>query len=199
MAVGVSTRVRGWGVGIGVAALVLGTLAALDLHRLRTIAHWNEQIKAIERSATPSVVAAPSVVTALGADAPAEARFAAAWVGAQDGELTRAVALYRDVAQARPDLAGAALYDAANALMREGGRIAGTGDWVGARPLFELAKETYREALRQDSGRWDARYNLERALRLAPEEEDVPSEPLPMGGERERSVTTMRAFTLGLP
>jgi mxaK protein len=178
---------------VGAAALVLGVLAALDLHRLYAIAHWNEQIAAIETSA------ALPIVGALGADAPAEARFAAAWVAAQHGELTRAVALYREIAQARPDLAGAALYDAANALMREGDRIAGMGDWVGARPLLELAKETYREALRRDSSRWDARYNLERALRLAPEEEDVRGEPMPTGGESERSVTTMRAFTLGLP
>jgi mxaK protein len=141
--------------------------------------------------------AAPPIVAALGV--PLEVRFATAWVAAQRGELTRAVALYREVAQARPDLAGAALYDAGNALMREGNRIAATGDWVGARPLIELAKETYREALRRDPGRWDARYNLERALRAAPEEEDDRGEPVPMGGESERSVTTMRAFTLGLP
>jgi mxaK protein len=83
--------------------------------------------------------------------------------------------------------------------MREGEQIVASGDWVGARPLLELAKETYREALRLDPGQWDARYNLERALRLAPEQEDAPKAPLPMGGESERSVTTMRAFTLGLP
>lgn len=178
---------------MGVAALALAALAAFDLQRLHAIARWNEQIGTLRTSA------ALPLVTALGEDAPAEARFAAAWVAAQRGELTRAVALYREVAQARPDLAGAALYDAANALMREGDRIAGTGDWVGARPLLELAKETYREALRRDSTRWDARYNLERALRVAPEDEDPRGEPTPMGGESERSVTTMRAFTLGLP
>jgi hypothetical protein len=33
---------------------------------------------------------------------------------------------------------------------------------------------------------------------MAPEE-DFGSPPAPMGGESERSVTTMRAFTLGLP
>ena len=183
---------RRWGWGVGTVLVLLVALAAFDMQRLYAIASWNRQIAAIEAS-----TAAPLV--ALVSDAPAELRFATAWVAAQHGELTRAVALYRDVAQARPDLAGAALYDAANALVREGDRIAATGDWVGARPLLELAKETYREALRLDADRWDTRYNLERALRLAPEEEDMPAEPLPMGGEAERSVTTMRAFTLGLP
>lgn len=37
------------------------------------------------------------------------------------------------------------------------------------RPLAELAKERYRELLRFEPRHWDARYNLERALRLAPE------------------------------
>ena len=54
--------------------------------------------------------------------------------------------------------------------MREADRIVAQSDWVRARPLLELAKATYREALRLDPGRWDARYNLERALRAAPED-----------------------------
>lgn len=183
---------RAWWVGAGVLASVLIVLTTLDLYRLHAIARWNGQIAAIE-SATVA-----QVVTALESGAPAEARFAVAWAAGQRGEVTRAVALYREVAQARPGLAGAALYDAANALLREADRVAADGDWVGARPLFELAKETYREALRLEPGRWDARYNLERALRMAPEDDDGGT-PTPMGGESERSVTTMRAFTLGLP
>jgi mxaK protein len=183
---------RAWWAGAGVLASVLIVLTALDLYRLHAIARWNGQIAAIE-SATVA-----QVVTALESGAPAEARFAVAWAAGQRGEVTRAVALYREVAQARPALAGAALYDAANALLREADRVAANGDWVGARPLFELAKETYREALRLEPGRWDARYNLERALRMAPEDDDGGT-PTPMGGESERSVTTMRAFTLGLP
>lgn len=182
-----------WRRGIAIAVLVLAALIALDSFRLHEIARWNEQIARLE-----SATAAQSIA-ALEAGAPAEARFAAGWAAARRGEVTRAVALYRDVASARQDLAGVALYDAANALMREGERIAAGGDWVGARPLLELAKETYREALRLDAGQWDARYNLERALRLAPEQADASTDPLPMGGESERSVTTMRAFTLGLP
>jgi mxaK protein len=183
---------RAWWAGAGVLASVLIVLTALDLYRLHAIARWNGQIAAIE-SATVA-----QVVTALESGAPAEARFAVAWAAGQRGEVTRAVALYREVAQARPALAGAALYDAANALLREADRVAANGAWVGARPLFELAKETYREALRLEPGRWDARYNLERALRMAPEDDDGGT-PTPMGGESERSVTTMRAFTLGLP
>lgn len=36
-------------------------------------------------------------------------------------------------------------------------------------PLIELAKQNYVELLRADSGDWDAKYNLELALAIAPE------------------------------
>jgi mxaK protein len=180
----------GWS---GAALGVLLVLAGIDLYRWHGLGRWNAWIGAV------TTADAARMVQALEADAPAEARLALAWAVAQRGETTRAVALYREVAQARPDLACTALYNAANALAREGERVIASGDWVGARPLLELAKETYREALRLDPGRWDVRYNLERALRIAPETGEAAEEPLPAGGESERSVTTMRAFTLGLP
>jgi mxaK protein len=40
-----------------------------------------------------------------------------------------------------------------------------------ALPLVELAKENYREVLRQNSQNWSAKYNLELALRIVPETE----------------------------
>lgn len=40
-------------------------------------------------------------------------------------------------------------------------------------PLIELAKQNYVELLRADSGDWDAKYNLELALAIAPET-DLP-------------------------
>jgi hypothetical protein len=39
--------------------------------------------------------------------------------------------------------------------------------------LIELAKEGYREVLRQESDDWAARYNLERAQRLVPDPDDA--------------------------
>jgi mxaK protein len=45
---------------------------------------------------------------------------------------------------------------------------------------------------------WDAKFNLELALRLAPDPDpDDTGAPQVLTGER--AVTTMRAFTLGLP
>jgi len=61
----------------------------------------------------------------------------------------------------------------------------------------ELAKQAYRDVLRAEPHDWDARFNLERALRLLPDAEDESAEGTP---ERsERAVTTMRNTTLGLP
>ena len=47
-----------------------------------------------------------------------------------------------------------------------------TDDAGGSRTLVELAKQGYRELLRLEPDYWPARYNLEQALRLAPETVD---------------------------
>jgi mxaK protein len=64
-------------------------------------------------------------------------------------------------------------------------------------PLVELAKQSYRDLLREWPGDWDARYNLERALYLAPEgSEDLADDEPPT--PKERSISTNRA-KLDLP
>jgi len=172
---------------------VLAVLAGIDGTRW-----WRaQQVNAtIDRSV---VASEPSSAIPLGGDPPAELRFAAALVAAREGQVTRAVALYRQVAEARPDLAPAALVNAGNVLQREGRRLAGEDNRAGALPLLELAKETYRESLRIDPTQWAARYNLERALRLAPEDEADDDGVASMPNDSERAITTMRSFTLGLP
>ena len=49
------------------------------------------------------------------------------------------------------------------------------GDGSERTAMLELAKQRYRDLLRLRPGDWDARYNLERALRLAPEDSEVGS------------------------
>jgi len=170
---------------------VLMALAAVDATRWWRAGHINA---AIDHSASANDTALAA------ADAwSTELQFAAALAAAREGHSTRAVALYRQVSVARPDLAADALFNAANALQREGRRLASADNKAGALPLLELAKETYREVLRADRNHWAARYNLERALRAAPEDEgeDDGAAALPL--DSERALTTMRSFTLGLP
>jgi len=60
-----------------------------------------------------------------------------------------------------------AQFNLANAYLRQGVRSNAPASRTG--PMLELAKQRYRDLLRAMPNDWDARYNLERALRLAPE------------------------------
>lgn len=64
-------------------------------------------------------------------------------------------------------------FNLANLYFREAMRLRDIGSNDLAMPLIELAKQNYREILRVDSGHWDAKYNLELALILAPDTDPV--------------------------
>ncbi|MGZ5060034.1 MAG: MxaK protein [Methylobacter sp.] len=68
-----------------------------------------------------------------------------------------------------------------------------------ALPLLGLAKQAYRQSLALDSGNWDAKYNLEVAMRLLPEMDriDIPDdEPT---NQKSQLWTTVPGFPRGLP
>jgi mxaK protein len=169
------------------AVALLGIAAAWDGWQLLRAREWNARI------------ADGSIVRATGG-LPVEARFAQAWHFGRSGDMHRALALYQEViSDGNPRLAIASRYNVGNLFLREALRASRTGDAREAVPYAELAKRAYRETLRDDPGRWDARYNLERALRLMPEPEDADSGEGPQPTQSERAATTMRGFTLGLP
>jgi mxaK protein len=124
---------------------------------------------------------------------------AAARQPAGDGRIAEAAALLRQAADAsRGELREIALYDLGNLYLREALRMRDGGADASALPLFELAKESYRNVLVQRPDLWDAKFNLELALRVVPDPDpNDTGAPQIMTGER--AVTTMRAFTLGLP
>ena len=74
-----------------------------------------------------------------------------------------------------------AQYNLANAYLREALK---DGQQISSKslPMVELAKQRYRDLLSEAPEYWPARYNLERALRLAPEgtdrDDDDGSEPV---------------------
>jgi len=126
-----------------------------------------------------------------------EAQFARAIVLDSTGDYEGAMLAYKAVAQAgRPDLRQLALYNLGNLHMRaalKGNPL----DTEQVLPLVELAKQSYRDLLREWPGDWDARYNLERALYLAPEGvEDLADDGPPT--PKELSISTNRA-KLDLP
>jgi mxaK protein len=63
-----------------------------------------------------------------------------------------------------------------------------------ALPLVELAKENYREVLREDSQDWFAKFNLELALRIAPDAdlEEVEEERNPEHNPRSAAGIQVR-------
>ena len=64
-----------------------------------------------------------------------------------------------------------AQYNLANAYLRQA-LASGTQATSQSLPMVELAKQRYRDLLRDTPEHWQARYNLERALRMAPEGSD---------------------------
>jgi mxaK protein len=126
------------------------------------------------------------------------------WVAAarppsRAGGVAEAAALLRRAADAsRGELRQVALYDLGNLYLREALRVRETGADASALPLLELAKESYRNVLLERPDLWDAKFNLELALRVAPDPDpdDTGAAQILTG---ERAVTTMHAFTLGLP
>ena len=64
-----------------------------------------------------------------------------------------------------------AQYNLANAYLRQA-LASGTETTSQSLPMVELAKQRYRELLHNTPEHWPARYNLERALRMAPEGSD---------------------------
>ncbi|EHR71126.1 hypothetical protein BurJ1DRAFT_2287 [Burkholderiales bacterium JOSHI_001] len=123
--------------------------------------------------------------------------FARAHGAAQGAHTQEALALYLAAAR-EPRLAAAAHYNSGNLHLREAQALALEGKLAANPQSAELAKARFRQALRLDPALAPARYNLERALWLAPElPDEEPPAPPPL--QSERAVTTMRGFTLGLP
>jgi mxaK protein len=127
---------------------------------------------------------------------------------AANAALTRALAIHDDYEralkaykalsrEAPPPVAAAALYNAGNLQLREALKE-GPDAAVRALPLIELAKQNYRAVLRLDPNDWDARYNLERALWLAPEVEEEPVTRLRRDAEN-RVMSTLQSTRADLP
>ena len=164
-----------------VAALACGGVAVYQAVSLQHGTHINEAIR--NASASP-----------LGSQVP-ESRFTRALALARAGNTEQALKEYTVLAGSEVgDLKRRALYNLGNLYLRE---ALADKDAFRSLALVELAKRNYRILLRESPTDWDARYNLERALWLAPETEQefVEEEP----PERERSVSTLQGARMDLP
>ena len=168
------------------AALAFAVPAALQAWRLAQAQRVNE---AIARAADPAAEAGEFV----------QARFAHALALARAGRGEPARDAYKALAQAeRGPLRAAAFYNLGNLHLRAALQN-GAGRATESLPLLELAKQAYRDALRAEPRDWDARYNLEQALWLAPEVDDQSVADNEPPVQRERAVTTAPSIRSDLP
>jgi mxaK protein len=166
--------------------LAFAVPAALQALRLQEALRVNRAIaQAIDPAATPADFA--------------ESRFAHALALAGAGRGEAALAAYKALIQREHGpLRPAAFYNLGNLHLREALKD-GPAAATGSLPLVELAKQAYRDALRADPGDWDARYNLERALGLAPEFDEQATADNDPPVQRERTITTAPAMRSDLP
>ncbi len=184
---GLATRRRTRGVLALLALLVIA--AGFDAAVLWRAAQTNALIASGQPIA--DAPGQPPELRFAQAHALAQARAAS---GARDSALNRYRGLQND-----GRLGAAARFNSANLLVRQALEVRESAQPGQAIALLELAKETYRDLLRDDPADWDARYNLERAQRLLPDPDDDEAAPPGAERNRERAVTTMRGYSPGLP
>jgi mxaK protein len=176
---------RYWHAAFAAGAMVLGALAVRDVLELRHAHRVNAAIVAHEDATTDSTLP--------------EARFTHAVRSARAGEYDQAASAYKELARSeRADLRRAALLNLGNLHLREAVKHGtdAASQWL---PMIELAKQSYRTLLRENPQDWSARYNLEHALRLAPEldESAVTVEGPPP--DSERTTSTISSSRMELP
>ncbi len=104
--------------------------------------------------------------------------FANAYVYQQEGEFEQALQTYAHIETSEhAEFRAAVKYNMANLYLQKASLAERRGDHDLVIPLIELAKQIYRELLRENSNDWQAKYNLERALQLLPDvEEQQPAD-----------------------
>ncbi len=125
------------------------------------------------------------------------ARFAHAGVLSRQEEGDAALeALTGVLGEADLSLQSLAYFNRGNINLREALKLSSSdGRQI---PLVELAKQDYRSALALDSTMWNARYNLEVALRVVPEDPDNNDEFEKNVISSQRSIES-KAFKVDLP
>ena len=196
---------RAWGhTAFAFVAVALATVTVVESVRLQHAQSVNAAVAELSRVASSvsragSKALPPAWATAGAGDRlPPEARLARA-VSLARVDYDAALSAYKAIIQSnRDDLRLIALYDLGNLHLHHAIQ-AGLADAAQSLPLTELAKQSYRDLLRRDPTDWDARYNLERALRLAPEEDDASDEDTGPPDPKEHERSTIADPRMDLP
>lgn len=128
-------------------------------------------------------------------DAP-EVMFARAKFYLDRDEFEQAQPLVQRVAQSAPmQTAANILYDTGNSRLRHAIHLIEDGKFDAATADVVLARDFYMRALRLEPGFWDAKYNLDVAMRLVRDFPDVQIQ----GDDRKRPTSRLWTDLPGLP
>lgn len=177
-------RIRIIDVMLATVAIVCALGSSYYAMRLHRALHINEVITSARVSGSDSNLP--------------EARLAQALSLSRRGDYAAALKGYKSMMSEREELRELALYDLGNLNMREALKN-GEGEARRALPLIELAKQSYRDLLRDNPEDWDARYNLERALWLSPEYEDPVLGRNQAPVHSEHAISTLQGARIDLP
>jgi mxaK protein len=189
-------RVHGH-MAFGLVAAVLGAFSVGEYVRLQAAQRVNGAVAAWTAPAAKTGKAMP--MTGAVTDGPLPEVQLAHAVALSKVDYDGALAAYKSIIQSnREDLRRIALYDLGNLHLRQAIQD-GLADEAQSLPLTELAKQSYRDLLRRDPHDWDARYNLERALRLAPEDDDDSGDDSGPPNPKEHERSTIADPRMDLP
>jgi mxaK protein len=168
-------------------AATLVALSVLALGELLRIERWNALMT------SPAIIAAPE-------NAPPDVRIAQAQALAARGQFWAALSLYRQIiGSGNPASRATASFNEGNLLLREAIALHAAGDAARAQPLLQLAKESYRQVLREHPMEWDAKCNLELALRWASESDEEEQAESPDPIVVRHATVIQRGMVQGLP
>ena len=130
-----------------------------------------------------------------------EERFALAKLHLQRDEKNMALRILNDISQEKisDEVRAKALFNSANIYFRTAVDPKENFKMDLVVPNLELAKLTYRKALEFFPDHRGTRYNLERALQMAPERDFNTSDDSIRPERGERAVTTMKLQAIGMP
>lgn len=164
---------------------VFGALTAFEALQLAHAHRVNDAIQKADAEALDTTIP--------------QARFAHAATLANSGNYDPAVTAYKELVQVDDEgLKRAALFNLGNVHLHEA-LLHGPENETRWLPMIEFAKQSYRNLLRDDPAAWDARYNLEYALRLAPEVQESASTEQGPPPDSERTTSTISSSRMDLP
>lgn len=160
---------------------------------------WRATDRAAEELA--QLVAGQDLATVERGDAPPEVRLGRAFYLARTGQEQEAEDLLDYLAtHGEYEVRRLAYFNLGNLRLREALAKLEAGAPDQATPLVDMAKSSYREALVLNPDFWDAKYNLELAMRLLPEMDRVSNGEDELPPEAQKKIWTgVPGFPRGLP